>query len=81
MDNCVFCNHQIIEKDILSESPNFMAMVGFGIVTPGHILLTSREHLSAYGALSPDLKDEFMKARAVISKTIEETRMVYDSVI
>jgi|SRR3989344_283178 len=72
MDNCVFCNRQKIEKDILAESPSFMVMVGLGVITPGHVLLTSTEHLSCYGALPSSLKKEFLKTRSIVSKTIEE---------
>lgn len=75
-ENCIFCDYEQINDDILWESKNFFIKVGKGILTPGHVLLISKKHFSCFGEMPEELETEFndVKKRIIdqISKEFSE---------
>ena len=71
MDECIFCNTELIKDDILWESKNFFAKVGVGILAPGHIMLVTKKHISCFGDLPDDLDEEFLAEK---EKTFEAVK-------
>jgi len=70
--NCIFCNHKLIEKEILWNYNNFFIKVGVGILGPGHIMLVSKKHISCFGELPEGLKEEFKRIKEEVNKKVED---------
>ena len=63
MNNCLFCERSKIEKDILWESDNFFVKVGVGILSPGHVMIIFKKHLSCFGELPEESEKEFFEMK------------------
>ncbi len=70
--DCIFCDHESIKEDILWESDNFFIKVGKGILTPGHVLLISKKHLSCFGEMPENLYDEFNGVKERIFNEVKD---------
>ncbi len=64
-EDCPFCARQGLHN-ILTESPSFFLLADHAPLIEGHVLLVPKAHYSCYGAIPPELEEEFlqMKARA-----------------
>ena len=57
----IFCDREKIKSDILAETDNWMVKVGFGLVTPGHVIAIPRQHFDCFVDIEDSLLDEFEK--------------------
>jgi histidine triad (HIT) family protein len=73
MKYCVFCDRLNIEKEIIYETNNFIVIVGVGIITPGHIMIITKNHYRCYGELPKEYDEEFLEIKKkVINKVTEK---------
>ena len=72
MDDCIFCNfcedqsEGMRKQDILFETSNFGVKVGIGILSPGHVMIISKKHMSCFGALPNQLDKEFLNLKSKV---------------
>lgn len=75
--DCILCNREQIKEDIIGETKNFFVKVGVGIVSPGHVMIVTKEHYSCFGELSKILYTEFRelsnKLRSKLEKEFSDT--------
>lgn len=76
MENCVFCDRDKIKDDVIGTTKNFFEKVGFGLITAGHSMLITSQHLSCFGALPDELDEEFQMAKTSLKDRI--TRNFYE---
>lgn len=72
MEKCVFCNQKEIAEDIVHETENFWVKVGFGLVTPGHVMVIPKKHFDCFAQLSDDLWKEYNSLKDFLKKKIKE---------
>jgi len=68
---CAFCNYNLIKEDVLWESDNFFVKVGVGILTPGHIMIIPKKHISCFGELPKQLSREFILLKEEVFSRIK----------
>lgn len=67
---CIFCNEEDIGEGLLYQSDNFFIRAAVrGAISPGHVLLISKKHLSCFGAMTEDLDVEYSE---VLNKTFDK---------
>ena len=69
MCDCIFC--QNVSDGILFETNNFYIRVGKAIITPGHIMITPKNHYLAMGEIDNDIKQEYLDLK---ERVVEEVK-------
>jgi len=72
MADCPFCNRELIKDDIIYESENFFVKVGFGLVTAGHVLITTKQHFQCFGELPGELDEEYHQLKQFVIQKITD---------
>ena len=79
--NCYFCSyHKKDERklgNILYETKNFYLKLGYGIITAGHIMIVSKQHLPCFGALQN--KNHIKEFEELINKTCDYLKQTFNS--
>ena len=72
--DCIFCDRSRsdVKDDILFESSHFYVKACLASITPGHVLLISKDHYSCFGDLPPSLYEEFTKLKDILIQRIGE---------
>ena len=70
MDKDIFCQYDKIKDDILYETKDFFVKVGFGLITPGHVMLVPKSHYDSFADLSEELKQEGTKLKRLLIQKI-----------
>ena len=73
MVDCVFCNREEIQEDILFETNHFLVKVGIGIITPGHVLLIPKQHYRTFAGLPEPLEAEFECIKEKLKEKIRQS--------
>ncbi|HEY7348551.1 MAG TPA: HIT domain-containing protein [Ktedonobacterales bacterium] len=71
-EDCAFCVRQDLHN-ILTESQSFFLLADHAPLIEGHILLVPKEHYSCYGALIPELEEEFLWMKARVAEFLSQT--------
>jgi diadenosine tetraphosphate (Ap4A) HIT family hydrolase len=71
MKDCIFCNKEKINDDIIYQTKNFFIKVGIGIFAPGHVMLIPKKHFLCYGELPEELEQEHESLKAMTYKIIQ----------
>ena len=71
--NCVFCDREKIQQDIIYETPNLMIKVGFSLFAPGQTMLLSKEHYSCFAAIPDTLDQEYNDVKNSLTRRVAET--------
>ena len=72
MHTCLFCDSKMREVDTLYETENFFVKIGIAIVTPGHIMIISKNHYSCFGEMPPELDQEFNQLKNKVFNLIQQ---------
>lgn len=68
-NNCLFCNNP---EHVVAETDNFYIKVGKSIVTEGHVMIISKEHLKAIFAMNDSLLNEFTTLKDKLTKFLQD---------
>lgn len=68
-NNCIFCNDN---KNIVAETDNFYIKVGKSIVTEGHVMIITKEHIKAIFAMNKSLLNEFTNLKDKLTKFLQD---------
>ena len=68
-NNCIFCNNP---EHIVTETDNFYIKVGKSIITEGHVMIISKEHLKAIFAMNDSLLNEFIILKDKLTKFLQD---------
>lgn len=60
---CVFCDKKSIEGTILTETNNFMVIIGRGQIVEGYSLIAPKKHFLCYGMLPKKLMEEYLELK------------------
>ena len=61
---CPFCNYDKSKwTENVFETKNFQIRVGIGILTAGHCMITTKDHIACMGALSDELEKEYLNLK------------------
>lgn len=69
--NCIFCDRREIADNILHETDNFISLVGKTLITPGHILMVTKQHYSCFGEIPDELEPEYERFKSFLRKKVE----------
>lgn len=69
---CPFCMPEKIEGRVLHETEHFRVVVGINIISAGHVMIVSKEHLPAFGAMPSEYDKEFWGLVDKVKKKITE---------
>lgn len=73
MDPCVFCDTKKLEREIIYESKNFYVIPTIGQISDGgHVLIVSKDHLPALGAMNRKHLNEFSELKFKVQEAIHE---------
>lgn len=73
LENCLFCNSEIIQQGLLGETEHFYLRASMqGAMAPGHVMLISKEHLSCFGAMDEKLDTEYTETLEKLRKVVEQ---------
>src|SRR3989344_2496119 len=70
MESCIFCRPRDFPEDILYETDHFYVKVGYGLITPGHVMLITKHHYSCFAALPEELMVEYQKIKDLIIRSV-----------
>lgn len=73
MKDCIFCNRENIKDDIVHQTTNLFVKVGFGLVTPGHVMIIPNEHYNCFGDLPNGLEGEFDELKVNLQTQLTNT--------
>ena len=68
-NNCIFCNNP---EHVVAETDNFYIKVGKSIITKGHVMIISKEHLKAIFAMNDSLLNEFIILKDKLTKFLQD---------
>ena len=68
-NNCIFCNNP---EHVVAETDNFYIKVGKSIITEGHVMIISKEHLKAIFAMNDSLLNEFIILKDKLTKFLQD---------
>lgn len=68
-NNCLFCNNP---EHVVAETDNFYIKVGKSIITEGHVMIISKEHLKAIFAMNDSLLNEFTALKDKLTKFLQD---------
>ena len=68
-NNCIFCNNP---EHVVAETDNFYIKVGKSIITEGHVMIISKEHLKAIFAMNDSLLNEFITLKDKLTKFLQD---------
>ena len=68
-NNCLFCNNP---EHVVAETDNFYIKVGKSIITEGHVMIISKEHLRAIFAMNDSLLNEFTALKDKLTKFLQD---------
>ena len=68
-NNCIFCNNP---EHVVAETDNFYIKVGKSIITEGHVMIISKEHLKAIFAMNDSLLNEFIILKDKLIKFLQD---------
>ena len=72
MDDCIFCDKELVLEDRLGETDNFFVRVGKGLLAPGHVMIITKDHYPCYGDLPDELDEELEELKERVRNKVEE---------
>ena len=69
VENCIFCSKK---DNIVVETDNFVIKVGKSIVTEGHVMIISKQHLKAIAEIDESLVKEYLELKDKLIKFLEK---------
>jgi len=72
MTNCVFCERDNINSDIIYNSKNFFVKVGFALYSPGQVMLIPKNHYKCFGEIPEEIEEEKRRLEDILMKKISQ---------
>ena len=69
----VFCQREMWKEYNIFETENFYVKIGKGIITPGHVMLITKDHYDCFAEIPEELEQEFFEIKKYLIKKITET--------
>lgn len=70
--DCVFCTHELIERQLVLETKRFYVVVDAFPMRPGHLLIIPRFHLTCFGELLPEDDEEFLRIKHEVATFLRQ---------
>ena len=67
---CPFCDRKSLEKDLITETKNFVVVPTLGQIVEGYSLIIPKKHVLCYGLLSGKMIDEYIELKDKVDKAV-----------
>ncbi|MBT7903716.1 HIT family protein [Candidatus Woesearchaeota archaeon] len=68
--NCIFCDREKVNSELLFETSNFYVKHGLCLISPGHVMIIPKKHFKCFGELPDYLDEEFLELKQKLIKFI-----------
>ncbi|MFH1065277.1 MAG: HIT family protein [Nanoarchaeota archaeon] len=67
---CAFCNRNRLEKELITETKNFLVVPTIGQIVEGYTLIIPKKHVLCFGLLSSNMLEEYIELKDKVDKAI-----------